>query len=249
MDRIIVEHHNKLVNHPVYGELKDLTSVRLFMECHVFAVWDFMSLLKSLQNKVTCTKVPWRPSGYSSDVVRMINEIVLGEESDVDHQGNPCSHFELYLRAMEEVGADTAPILRFMETLKADLLPQEVRPFVEHNLDMALNGRVEEVAASFFYGREKLLPSVFEEILKVLKSENVECPILTYYFERHIEVDGDSHGPLALKCLKELCGQDEAKVMRANYAGIQALRYREKLWDATLKLIKTKKRSIVSLQQ
>ncbi len=248
MERIISDQHQKLVHHPVYGELTNLSAIQTFMEAHIFAVWDFMSLLKALQNKLTCTTVPWRPSAYSADVVRMINEIVLGEESDVDQEGNPCSHFDLYLKAMKEVGADTRPILRFLETLNTKDLPYEVKPFVEHNLDMAINGRTEEVAASFFYGREKLLPDVFEAILKTLGSEGVHCPTLRYYFERHIEVDGDSHGPLAEKCLAEICSTDKTKNLRAHYAGIQALRYRERLWDATYKAIRDRKSLLVSVQ-
>ncbi|MEC7276414.1 MAG: DUF3050 domain-containing protein [Bdellovibrionota bacterium] len=248
MERIISEHHDQLVKHPIYGELNSLAAIRSFMENHIFAVWDFMSLLKALQNKLTCTSVPWRPSPYSSEVVRMINEIVLAEESDVDQEGNACSHFELYLRAMKEVGADTQPINRFLETLKNDHLPEDVKTFVEFNLDLSENGRVEEVAAAFFYGREKLLPDVFTQIVKVLREENIPCPTLTYYFERHIELDGDHHGPLALKCLDEICANDPATKCRANYAGIQALRQRIQLWDATLEKIQSQKSSLASVQ-
>ncbi len=248
MEKIIANHHRSLVNHKVYSQLNSVENIRVFMENHIFAVWDFMSLLKSLQVKLTCTQVPWRPSGYSSDVVRMINEIVLGEESDFDQDGNPCSHFELYLKAMKEVGANTSPILKFIETLNTDHLPLSVKPFVEFNLDMAKNGRVEEVAAAFFYGREKLLPEVFQSILNVLKNKNVHCPTLTYYFERHIEVDGDHHGPLALKCLNEICSGNDTKILRAQYAGIQALRYRENLWDATNQEIQSKNPLLASVQ-
>jgi hypothetical protein len=248
MKNIIDDHHQKLIVHPVYTQLNDLKSIQAFMECHIFAVWDFMSLLKALQNKLTCTSVPWRPSSYSSDVVRMVNEIVLGEESDIDQHGNPCSHFELYIRAMEEVGADTSAINSFLEGLNTTKLPPEVKSFVEHNIDVAINGRVEEIAASFFYGREKLLPDVFEQILKTLKNNGVDCPTLTYYFERHIEVDGDSHGPLAEKCLDQICGTNQSKTLRAHYAGIQALRHRERLWDATLLKIRNLSPQLVSVQ-
>lgn len=248
MEKIIAEHHSGLVKHTVYKELTNLAAIRVFMENHVFAVWDFMSLLKALQVKVTCTSIPWRPSPYSSDVVRMINEIVLGEESDIDQNGKACSHFNLYLEAMEEVGANTAAIKKFVESLNLDHLPKTVRPFVSYNLDLAENGRVEEIAAAFFYGREKLLPDVFESILKVLKEENVACPTLTYYFERHIEVDGDHHGPLALKCLDEICAGDPTKTIRAQYAGIQSLRQRQNLWDATEKEIIERSVSLASLQ-
>lgn len=234
MKNIIAEHHQKLVAHPIYNSLKSIKDIRIFMEYHCFAVWDFMSLLKSLQNKVTCTNVPWTPSAYSSEVVRMINEIVLGEESDIDQFGNPCSHFELYLKAMDEVGAHTGIIKDFLNTFDTSLIPSGVREFVEYNLDLAANGRLEEIAAAFFYGREKLLPDVFTEIVTVLKSENLNCPTLLYYFERHIEIDGESHGPLAMKFLQEICAESKMKTLRAQNVGIESLRMRHKMWDATL---------------
>ena len=247
MLNIIREHHETLIAHPVYDALEDINSLRTFMECHVFAVWDFMSVLKGLQNKVTCTSLPWRPSSYSPDIVQMINEIVLGEESDTDPSGKVCSHFELYIKAMKEIGADTSKIEYFIESINLKNLPKPVKAFVESNLDIAINGRAEEIAASFFYGREKLLPHIFEKITAIIKNSNINCPTLIYYFERHIEVDGDMHGPLAQKCLEEICGDDEAKKLRAQYAGIQALRQRQKLWDNTLSLINQRKPRLYSV--
>ena len=231
MEDLIKSHHQNLVKHPVYKELKDIESLRVFMQYHLFAVWDFMSLLKALQNKLTCTTIPWVPSEYSDEVVRFINEIVLGEESDLDQNGNAISHFNLYIKAMDEIGANHSLMSDFLKDFDISLLPNGIREFVSHHLDLSLNGKVQEVAGSFLFGREKLLPDLFEQIVQILKNEELECPTLIYYFERHIELDGDSHGPLAQKLLKEICGEDQSKWLLAHNAGIQSLQRREELWN------------------
>lgn len=204
------------------------------MGYHVFAVWDFMSLLKSLQIHLTCVSLPWKPSPYPAEMVRLINQIVLGEESDVDADGNPVSHFDLYLRGMEEVGADTTLIKKFLATNDFSLIPDGAREFVQHNLDVAMKGHIVEVAASFFFGREKLIPDMFQAIVDTLKRENVVAPTFLYYLERHIEVDSGEHGPLALKALSHLTQDDEKLLHMAYNAGIKALDYRWSLWDKVL---------------
>ena len=226
---------SQLAQHPVYGSLTNVESIRHFMRYHVFAVWDFMSLLKSLQQKITCVSVPWTPSAYPAEMVRLINQIVLGEESDVDQNGVPTSHFDLYLRAMEEVGASTSEIRDFLTTLDETKIPEGAREFVKGNLEVAKSGHVVEVAASFFFGREKLIPDMFRSMVKVLKDENVEAPTLIYYLERHIEVDDGEHGPLALKCLDHLTHGDERLLTIAHKAGLTSLEARRKLWDNVLR--------------
>ncbi|MCP4912439.1 MAG: DUF3050 domain-containing protein [Oligoflexia bacterium] len=226
--------HKDLEVHPMYSKLTNLDNLRTFMETHVFAVFDFMSLLKSLQNKVTCTEVPWRPSQYSSETVRMINEIVIAEESDVDQDGKAVSHFELYLKAMDEVGANTTEIRDFLSTLDLSVLPSHIHKFVSYHLQLSQTGKTSEVMASFFYGREKLLPDLFEQILKVIDENNLNAPTLKYYFERHIELDGDSHGPLAQKCLEEICADDQNEWHLAFLAGSKSLNLRSQLWDGAL---------------
>ena len=98
----------ELANHSLYRSIQSLAHLRLFMESHVFAVWDFMSLLKSLQSSLTSVRVPWVPTGHPTSR-RFINEIVPGEESD-EYDGRPVSHFEVYLEAMQRAGAKTAVI-------------------------------------------------------------------------------------------------------------------------------------------
>ena len=236
MDQILVK-QQMLTHHPVYQTFNSLQSIQHFMRYHVFAVWDFMSLLKSLQRHITCVTVPWKPSPYPAEMVRLINQIVVGEESDLDQQGNPISHFELYLQAMEEIGASTSEIRDFLNTLDFSKIPEGARKFVTHNLRVAEHGHVVEVAASFFYGREKLIPEMFEVIVATLKKENINAPTLLYYLERHIEVDSGEHGPLALKCLDHLIGSNEGLRMLAHQTGQQALEMRQGLWDDVLKAL------------
>jgi hypothetical protein len=229
--------NQELSNHDAYKALNSLKSVRTFMEYHIYAVWDFMSLLKSLQQRLTCVEVPWVESKQDPEVVRFINEIVIGEESDLDPEGNAVSHYSLYLKAMEEVGADTSRVKQFIETQDLSLIPEGAREFVEYNLKTAKDGTDVEVASAFLYGREKLIPDMFTAIKNVMSDEKVDCPTLIYYLERHIELDGDEHGPLAEKCLQALCGDDKAKWHSAEDVAVESLKLRSSLWDAVLAAI------------
>lgn len=223
-----------LTRHPVYASLNSVENIRHFMQYHVFAVWDFMSLLKSLQQKLTTVSIPWTPSRYPTEIVRMVNQIVVGEESDLDSDGKAVSHFELYLRGMEEVGADTRAIKAFLESGDLEMIPEGAREFVRFNLSVALHGHVVEVASSFFFGREKLIPDMFQVIVDTLRKENVCAPTFLYYLERHIEVDSGEHGPLALRALSHLTG-DSAELRELSLAaGLKALDARNDLWDHVL---------------
>lgn len=229
---ILLEQVN-LKFHPMYRELNSLKNLRIFMQYHVFAVWDFMSLLKSLQKELTSVKVPWSQSSYNAEMVRLINEIVLGEESDVDQNGVASSHFELYLKAMNEIGADTSLIHHFLQDFNFNQLPSELNKIVSYHLDIALNQPVHCVAASFFYGREKLIPEMFESIVEILETEKLDCPTLIYYLKRHIEVDGEEHGPKALQFLNHLI-QDPQKKKEAEQTANQSLKMRQRLWNFIL---------------
>ncbi len=206
------------------------------METHVFAVWDFMSLLKRLQREITCVELPWKPSPYPSKLVRLINEIVLAEESDLDQNSEPIDHFSLYLKAMNELGAKTQKIKNFLEVQDFDKLTTAQRNFVQYNLELAKTGLLHEVAAAFFFGREKLIPDMFTTIIADLEKNIQEkdqglFPNLKYYLHRHIEIDGNEHGPMAEGCLSILCGNDKQKWEEARIAGIKSLKLRSALWD------------------
>jgi hypothetical protein len=232
-----------LLRHPVYRAIDTPEKVRRFMQHHVFAVWDFMSLLKRLQQDLTCTTVPWMPS-REARYARFINEIVLGEETDEDGRGDYISHFHLYLEAMEQCGADTGPIQRFLaeleagrrldEALQAAEVSESVARFVTHTIDLARNGKTHEVCAAFFFGREDIIPDMFQVLVNELKQRGQAIDRLVYYLNRHIELDGDEHGPLAEKLLNHLCGGDPRRIGEAEETAIRSLQSRISLWDGVL---------------
>ena len=222
---------NKLYHHPVYEKLNSIHNIRIFMEIHVFAVWDFMSILKSLQQKVTCVEIPWKPSKYPAPMGQLINQIVLGEESDLDDDNQATSHFELYLRAMKEVGASTHMIESFLKSDHIKDIPAVAQEFVSSNLNLARHGSLSELAAHFFFGREKIIPDMFSSMIKVIEENNIHAPTFAYYLKRHIQIDGEEHGPLALKFLKLLTGDDLNKIQEVRESALKAIELRSRLWD------------------
>lgn len=241
---IIAPARQRLLAHPLYASMDSLYDVQRFMEFHVFAVWDFMSLLKRLQRDLTCVDLPWVPVG-DAEVRYLINEIVCGEESDVDPQGTRISHFELYWRAMEQAGASTQAVAQALASVKAKAstsialqsagVPCGAAEFSGHTFRTAAHGKIHEVAAAFTFGREDLIPEMFHELVAKLSREHPgKLDTFRYYLERHIEVDGGHHGAISLRMVELLCGQDEQKWHEAGQAALAAIESRLKLWDAIL---------------
>ncbi len=232
----------QLINHPAYTQIRNLEDLKVFMEHHVFAVWDFMSLLKSLQQKLTCVEVPWLPKG-SATTRFLINEIVTGEESDVDESGNRASHFELYLKAMQQAGCNTDTIHHFIqclqekitvaEALQKALVPTGAANFVNNTFTTIATNKLHVLAAVFTLGREDLIPDMFLSLIETLKKQFPDkVNIFQYYIERHIEVDGGHHSHLATDMTIELCGNDEQKWREATLAVQDSLNARFQLWNS-----------------
>jgi len=237
----------QIINHKVYSLINGVEDLRIFMQYHVFAVWDFMSLLKALQNNLTCTDVPWFPVG-NGDTRYLINEIVVGEESDVDSSGVRKSHFELYLDAMNQCGADTSQIEKFIRelkktnqleaSLKAANIAPEIEQFVGYTFDIINTRQAHLQAAVFTFGREDLIPGMFLSMINDLnKKESSNMDIFKYYLERHIEVDGGHHSHLALEMTSTLCGEDKTLWEEAEQAIAESLRKSILLWDGVCKQI------------
>jgi hypothetical protein len=230
-----------LLDHSVYRGIDRLDALRLFMTHHVFAVWDFMSLLKALQRRLCCTDVPWVPMADPLGC-RLVNEIVLAEESDDDGRGGFASHFELYHRAMTRCGADTAPIDGFLDELRrrgcvsdaleAPGVPECARRFVRRTFEVIDGGDVCAIASAFTFGREDLLPAVFRRIVGELSVDaGGGLEDFTFYLNRHIGLDETEHGPMATRLLLSLCGSDAARWHAAERAAVDALEARRDLWD------------------
>lgn len=242
--RVVLITHLK--NHILYNNLKSIGDVRIFMESHIYAVWDFMSLLKSLQIELTGTVIPWTPK-KNPILTRFINEIVHVEESDLDQFGQPKSHFEMYLEAMEEVKAKTTGIRHFIKcvqknkdvdvALKDLKIDTRIKDFVQFTFEIINTKQAHLIASAFTYGREDIIPDMFIKILGEVDPNNKLYSKLKFYLDRHIEIDGDTHGPLALKMMQELCENDAKKWIEAMQVGESALEHRIKLWDAINELI------------
>lgn len=233
----------RLMCHPVYFQVRDLRSLQRFMENHVFAVLDFMTLLKTLQRCLTCIETPWTPV-TDTLAARLINETVLAEESDEISPGCYSSHFDLYIKAMKEVGAHIGHIQDFVGALKKGITAKEAlsslpihdstKTFVLKTLE-ASKGLTHEVAAVFLFGREEIIPDMFRKIVTALEQRHDKSYYWFHlYLNRHIELDGDKHAPMARKLLSNLCGSDPIKWEQARCAAEQALHGRIALWDGLI---------------
>ncbi|MGW2634280.1 DUF3050 domain-containing protein [Streptomyces chattanoogensis] len=237
---------NSVTSHPIYTSFHTQRDVAVFMEHHVFAVWDFMSLLTKLQQQLTCTTVPWLPQGPVASR-RLINEITLVEESDELGDGF-IAHFELYRAAMDDAGADAKPLDDFLERLAAGVpvpqalidpsVPEAVRDFTGATWNVIETEPVHVQAAVFAFGREDLIPEMFEQVVKI-KDADGSLAKFKDYLERHIEVDADEHTPMAMRMLVDLCGDDGTKWEQCTHAVRTALHARARLWNAIAAAIRS----------
>ena len=247
----------RLVRHRIYKLVNSAARLRRFMESHVFAVWDFQSLLKAMQQRLTCTSVPWVPTP-DPEARRLVNEIVLDEESDELPEGGSASHFELYLDGMRRAGADTGPIERMLDTLTeahraqaagsaapprrpaAEIVdeamrhagaPDAARTFVGRSFAVIDHGATHAIVAAFTYGREDVIPEMFRGLVSSLASRDPAWERFHWYLERHIEADDEKHGPICRRIVARLCGDDPARWAEASAAARTAIEARIAFWD------------------
>ncbi len=244
LEQSMSEARERVVKHPIYANLNSQKAIVTFMEHHVFAVWDFMSLLKALQRQLTCVTVPWIPTGPTGSR-RLINDIVMVEESDELGKGFS-SHFELYVNSMKEAGADTTAINRLVELLRSGRelnealvearVPKPSMEFTTTTWSIIQNLPVHCQAAAFAFGREDLIPNMFTQVVAV-NARTPQFSGFVNYLERHIDVDGEQHTPMAMQMLADLCGDDDKKWKGCADTVNTALAARARLWDGVLAAI------------
>jgi hypothetical protein len=250
LDRVKKEQFN-LAMHDLFRNnmVESLEDLKVFMQSHVYAVWDFMSMLKYLQNSIVPSSVPWTPTRLNrSSAARLINEIVVAEESDQTPWGGSLSHFDLYCQCMLEVGADTAPIEEFIAAVQTQgidhaltlpSIPAESRKFLESTFGFINSGKPHCVASAFCFGRETLITEMFSNLLGQLKIPNNRAPRFYHYLDRHIEIDGDEHGPASLDLIESLCEKDPVRIVESELAAVVAIHARVGLWDGIAQRLET----------
>jgi len=250
LERILLL-QEELVRHPLYESLRSVADLRVFMSHHVFSVWDFMSLTKYLQQRIAPAEVPWMPRG-DAQLRGYINQLVLEEESDTAPGPSGSlvygSHFELYCNAMAEIGADGQMPLKFLQLVRdegidaalySDLVPLPARYFSETTFGFIREDKPHEVAAALALGRERVVPEMFRRFLRAARLSEAQAPMLHYYLNRHINRDGDFHGPLSLRLLEILCTGDPKMIEEAETAAEESICARIRLWDGVLEAINT----------
>jgi hypothetical protein len=233
----------KLINHDLYKYIETPSDLKIFTEHHVFAVWDFMSLAKALQYRLTNVNVPWTPATTKREYTFLINDIVLAEESDINCHGQRQSHFEMYLEAMKDLEASTESIETFLHQVKhgtdiflvisASDLPKSVKSFLIFTFNTIYHKQTHEILSVFTFGREDLIPDMFTEIIGNIQNTFPEKNIykFKYYFDRHIQIDADEHGPMALSLIEDYCNNCPEKWESVEKTAIESLEKRLKLWD------------------
>jgi hypothetical protein len=233
----------EVARHRVFASIATVEDVRRFMEHHVWAVWDFMSLLKSIQRDVAPISVPWLPPPDAADA-RFVNEIVTAEEGDL-HGARRASHFEIYLDAMQEAGADARAIRKAIAAIAGgrplvaalDDAPPAARAFVRATIDL-LDRPLWVRVSAFAIGREDVIPDMFSSLVARIVAGGVaaggQLSTFRWYLARHIHIDGEEHGPMSAHLFERICLADETTTTESLQAAREALAARARLWDAVI---------------
>lgn len=234
--------YHAAATHGLFNQLTSTDRLAVFMSKHVWAVWDFMSLIKSVQAVVGPHSLPWTPP-VDPGLARLINEIVLEEESGFRLDGKIVSHFEFYLHAMRQGGADTQRVEGFLASLITgtpvdacldQYAPPAAARFVRQTFALA-DGTPGERVAAFVFGRGKLIPDIFPILSEHLPGANLGIDLEPFrqHLVRRVDLSDDERGPAVLQMLETWAADDQA----AGYAALRALKARIDLWDHALSAV------------
>jgi hypothetical protein len=237
---------DQLLHHPVYPCINSLETLRLFMESHVYAVWDFMSLTHALRRQLSSPGKLWTP-GASPRHLRMIYTILLDEETDIWEELDGkrrvvLSHFELYLKAMDEVHANREGMDALLDTVQSTggnyfdpsavtELHRGVASFLDYHLELVKEADLARIAGAFYFGREAILPDLFERVIAQPWFQKNKAPLFVTYCQHHVHLDGDVHGGMAEELFEYACAGDSEKRHAGLLAGIATLKARHRLLD------------------
>ena len=239
----------QLANHPLYSAINSKHNLKVFMEHHVYAVWDFMSLIKAMQFHIAPTTVPWIPP-KNSHFANYINQLVLEEESDrelvKDTNRTATSHFESYVGAMKEVGGNTFLITNFINSindkgldlaLDNEYIPAPAKQFMAFTFDIINQNQLHLLASALAYGREVLVPLLFRSLQQGIQINQKDAPNLYAYLNRHIQLDEQEHGPIVMRMLQDLCAGSDIKKAESLEVAELALVTRLNFWDGIYQAI------------
>jgi hypothetical protein len=241
LNQQVTDFKNRLQQHPAFNNIQSLDELRKFTVYHIFLVWDYMSLLKSLQTQLTCTQTPWKP--VQSPYIRyLVNSLVLKEESDLGADGEYASHYEMYRNAMQAMKADTGLMDNLMAHIETDMpvikaielsnIPGPVKDFLEYTFWVVQKTSLHEQAAVLCYGREGFGHQlIYQRAVALQQNHAEELNPFLYYLRHKNEINEKYHSQLSAILLEQLCGTDEKKWHEATQAANQSLRNRIRLFD------------------
>lgn len=236
----------KLAKHRLYKSLHKVEDIQEFAEHHVFAVWGSMSLLKVLQQQLTNTKIPWSPVP-NPVLARLINEMVLTEESGINEQGLAQSHFEMYVDAMQEIGADTSQIHQFVQLIYAGAtvdyamnqikIDRKISHFIVYIFNIIKTGKTHLIAASLILSRTDIPSKIF---LEILTDTEQDAHKWKYCLTHHAEFNPGQYGTSSLELIAELCGKNKKDWQEVIEVAKHALNQKIILWNRITEMIEHK---------
>ena len=109
------------------------------------------------------------------------------------------------------------------DALVAASASQSIRHFVNRMINTVTNGSLYRVPGSFFHGREPIIPRMSEGLLRERHIDEDEAPVFVYYLKRHIELDGDNHGPAAKTIIKHVTQNRPNELRQLYLAALDAM--------------------------